>query len=371
MKILHTIAGFEAQGGGTTSCTFGLLTGLNTIGCKADLLTPTATEGGQLAGNGAKWRKTFERDFRTPLALTKNGRKTLEDSDYDIYHSNGLWMDINHQTARIARKKDKPYLISPHGMLYPEALHRSYWKKWPLIQLWYNKDINQAACLHATCHAEAEVIRRFGYNGRIEIVPNPIIMPNGIDHIISLSKSKKGRRKIGFLGRIHPRKGIDILIKSLASSRSCKDFVLQIIGDGDEKYIAELTHLAKNLGLTNNVHFAGFVDGEAKYRHLSEITALFVPSDFENFGMIVPEALMMETPVVASKGTPWQELETEKCGWWIERDVDAFAQAINHIAALPEEELSAMGVRGRSLVERKYEATAVARQMAKLYQSIK
>lgn len=72
------------------------------------------------------------------------------------------------ETCVVARRKNKPYVITPHGMLYPNALKRSYWKKWPLIQLFFKKDILEATCLHATCKQEMDTDRllAMGERGR-------------------------------------------------------------------------------------------------------------------------------------------------------------------------------------------------------------
>lgn len=115
--------------------------------------------------------------------------------------------------------------------------------------------------------------------------------------------------------------------------------------------------------------FLGFVSGREKYEALSELSALFVPSDFENFGMIVTEALSVGTPVMASLGTPWEELNTEQCGWWVDRSVESVANVMREVLALPVEQLLDMGKRGRRLVAEKYEASEVARQMMEMYRS--
>ena len=95
-----------------------------------------------------------------------------------------------------------------------------------------------------------------------------------------------------------------------------------------------------------------------------------MPSDFENFGMIVTEALSVGTPVMASLGTPWEELNTEQCGWWVDRSVESVAEVMREVLAMPVEQLLDMGKRGRRLVAEKYEASRVARRMLGLYERI-
>ncbi len=369
MKILHTIAGFGAKSGGTSTCTYDLLKALQAIGCNAELLTPIVkSPTDKLMGKGEQWIKAVGNDTVSPYGYSKNIKEFLEASDYDIYHTNGLWMHCNHITCSIARKKGKPYIITPHGMLYPAALKRSYWKKWPLIKLFFKKDIMQASCIHATCMQEMENIRAFGYKGPIAVIGNPANIPPYIDDL-------KGREKermfstFGFLGRLHPRKKVENLLYGVAKCPLEKrsKIRLVIMGKGDEQYEQFLRKEVERLGLTENVEFRGFINGREKFEQLSQLDALFVPSDFENFGMIVTEALACKTPVFASLGTPWEELNKRKCGWWMDRTTENIAKVMTQIAEMPIEEIDAMGERGRKLVEEKFTAESVAKQMQELY----
>ena len=382
MKILQTIGGFTAESGGTSTCTYDLIRSINAIEPCVDLLTPEARAGQRLMGTGEEWIKTVPNDNRTPYAYSPNTKRFLRESDYDIYHANGLWMYSNHITCAVAREKNRPYIITPHGMLYPDALKRSYWKKWPLKELHFNRDIMQATCIHATCRKEAEFIRQFGYEGKIAVIPNPCFISEFAEELyakkceISIGGSRAV--KFGFLGRVHPRKKIENLLSGLkevltgeiTAGDSPASPMLIIMGKGDETYERFLHSEVERLGLQDRVKFLGFVSGQEKYEALSELAALFVPSDFENFGMIVTEALSVGTPVMASLGTPWEELNTEHCGWWVDRSVESVAEVMREVLAMPVERLLDMGERGRRLVAERYEASEVARKMIGLYKSI-
>lgn len=164
MKVLQTIAGFGALYGGIATCTYDLIRAMYNIGFPLDLLTlEVRNPMDKLMGKGEDWIKALPNDAITPYEYSKSIALYLKNKEYDLYHTNGLWMYCNHATCSIARRKHKPYIITPHGMLYPDALLRSYWKKWPLIQLCFRKDINHADCLHVTCKPEMEHVRQFGY----------------------------------------------------------------------------------------------------------------------------------------------------------------------------------------------------------------
>lgn len=372
MKVLQTIAGFGAKSGGTSTCTYDLLKALQQIGCDTELLTPNIKgSNDSLMGVGENWIKTVDNDSISPYGYSSNIKSFLKNSNYDIYHTNGLWMHCNHITCAVARKKGTPYIITPHGMLYPDALKRSYWKKWPLIQLFFKKDIMSANCIHATCTQEMENIRAFGYKGPIAVIGNPANIPSYINELKGRDKSSK-LMTFGFLGRLHPRKKVENLLYGIAKCplEKQKQIHLVIMGKGDEQYESFLRKEVEHLGLSKNVEFKGFVNGREKFEQLSQLHALFVPSDFENFGMIITEALACKTPVFASLGTPWEELNKRGCGWWMDRTTENIAKVMTQIAEMPIEEIDAMGERGRKLVEEKFTAESVASQMQELYKWI-
>lgn len=363
MKVLQTIAGFGAHSGGTSTCTYDLLVAMHKIGCDIDLLSIQTDD---LMGKGEFWIKALYNDSYTPYGYSHNMNHFLKNSDYDLYHTNGLWMYCNHITASVARKKDKPYIITPHGMLYPQALARSAWKKKLMMHLCFDKDIRAANCIHATCMQEMKYYRDLGYKNPVAVIANPMPLPKYIDDI----KPERSKKRIGFLGRLHPRKNVKGLIEAWASlGKATKNAELYIMGKGDETYEAYLKELVTTLGLTN-VIFAGFVNGREKFEKLATLTALFVPSDFENFGMIITEALIVKTPVMASLGTPWEELNTRRCGWWVNNDIHTLSQTMEEVFSLSDEELLAMGERGKQLVLEKYSSIQVATQMKHLYEWI-
>lgn len=371
MKVLQTIGGFGAKGGGTSTCTYDLLSAIHNLDTDiaVDLLTPSVIyPSDRMMGTGEEWIKVVPNDYKTPLALSANVADYLKHNDYDIYHTNGLWMHTNHATCIAARKKGRPYIITPHGMLYPAALARSAWKKKIMRRVWFDKDIHNAACLHATCLKEMEHCRAFGYKGPVAVIPNPVIIPDGI----CVKKRMPSEKSIGFLGRLHPIKKVEALIYGMAEAikQGAPLFRLDIIGAGDKDYEDFLRSEAARLGLSDRIDFVGFVNGEEKYKRLSNLWALFVPSMQENFGMIVPEALICGTPVYASTGTPWEELNSDGCGWWCDNSPETIATVIVQLFSKSESELLQMGSIGRALIEQKYEQTKVAKMMLELYQWI-
>lgn len=374
MKILQTIPWFGVHSGGTSTCTYDLLSSLHQIGCSADLMTlKVRDKTDYLMGHEENWIKALDNDSITPFGFSMNMSKFLQSSDYDIYHTNGLWMYCNHATCLAARRKGKPYIITPHGMLYQAALRRSYWKKWPFLKLFFDKDIKRADCLHVTCKAEMENVRAFGYRGPVAIISNPANLLDYLNEIVLAKPTFLGcslPRKFGFLGRLHPIKKVENLLYGAAMLPHGTNFELVIMGKDDPDYEQFLLSETKRLGLEKNVRFCGFVSGREKYEQLVQLSCLFVPSDFENFGMIVTEALSVGTPVMASLGTPWEELNTVGCGWWIDRSPENIANVMLQVLEMDIDRLLTMGRAGQKLVADKYTAEKVAQMMKRLYEWI-
>lgn len=365
MNILHTIPFYGLKFGGTSTCTYDLLAALNQLDLRADVLTlDVQNTTDRIIGNGEHWIKVQPFDAKTPFQISNNLKQfLLGEIEYDLYHINGLWLYCNHITASIARKKSKPYLISPHGMLYPQALSRSAWKKVLMRKLYFDNDLLKANCIHVTCPEEMKYYRLLGFKNPVAVVPNLVQIPKVKSPMI-----KDHILRIGFLGRIHPRKQVERLLYAWKMLEGkIKDVEILIMGDGDESYMSFLKQEVKRLNLSN-VSFTGFVSGVDKYEKLASLSLLCVPSDFENFGMIIPEALSVGTPVIASKETPWEDLNTCSCGWWVDNDIETLASTIRRALNISQEERTAMGERGKLLIEEKYSVDMVAQKMEQLYE---
>ncbi len=372
MKVLHTIPSMGAKSGGTSTATFDLLSSINNLdleGGDAVELVSLATAAGsrdRSLADGCGWFKALPYDAKTPYGYSANMRKYLSRERFDVYHTNGMWLDVNHATCAAARKAGKPYVITPHGMLYPEALKRSAWKKWPLRKLFFDKDVMKASCIHVTCETEMRHIRAFGYKGPVAVIGNPVVCPSVADKLLMERSIYDRAYKIGFLGRIHPIKKVENLLEGVSLSGD-KDIEVVIMGSGSPEYEAFLKTEVERVGIADRVKFLGFVSGDEKFKQLAELDALFVPSDMENFGMIIPEALLVGTPVMASLGTPWEALNTEDCGWWVDNSPESIANVIGQIADAGQDRLRAMGLRGRALVLNRFESSKVASSMYRLY----
>lgn len=141
-----------------------------------------------------------------------------------------------------------------------------------------------------------------------------------------------------------------------------------IAGEGDSEYVDMLKNKARSIK-DLKITFTGGVYGDKKWELYRECDFFVLSSYSENFGYVVPEALACGTPVITTKGTPWEDLETERCGLWIERTQTELSAAIEKLASLDCDELRQLGTNGHRLVETKYSSAQVAKSLYNLYSS--
>lgn len=347
MKILQC-GSIDIKNGGPALSTSLSMKGAKMYGVESMIWQRPLFPGGKLV------TEEFEYYFQDKVKLS-------EISGVDIYHIQGLWLWPNHKMASYARKCKKPYVITLRGMFYPNS--RRNWKKRIAIALYQKKDLLCASCIQATCQEEMMHYRNFGFKNPVAILPNPIDTTGLIDRPIPLKK----KFRFGYLGRVDPRKRIERLIYAFDAYRDAfRDAELVIMGSWDKKYEQFLKDEVKRLNL-NNVIFTGFIQGEEKDRTLTSCSVLVVPSDFENFGNIVTEALVRGVPVISSKGTPWEDLEIYQCGYWINNDQNSINEAMMRFYNLSQEERNQMAINGRKLIYEKYSLEQNGKQLAHLY----
>ena len=362
MKVLHT-GTLDVNAGGPAMSTYYTLYGLRQQGIDAELIMYPLSTTGKLKGENIPVhfaKAPLEKKMAYSPTLKKEIKKLGE---YDIYHAQGIWQYPTYALIDIARKNGKPYIITPRGMLYPQDIQKSN-KLLKELSLKFRllDDLNHAACIQVTCKDEMLHCRNLGVTSPIAIIPNPI-------EIRDYSEKKKDNVfRLGYLGRLSPRKNIESLIYAFHELKDLsKDAELLIIGGGDNKYEHFLKNEVKRLNL-QNIRFAGFLSGKEKDEALASLSVLAMPSEFENLGNVILEGLIRGIPCIATKGSPWEELNTHQCGWWIDYQQTAITEAVRE--ALLSSQLTEMGERGKQLVKENYSTEAIAKRMKELYQWI-
>ncbi len=178
---------------------------------------------------------------------------------YDALHLHGLWNHTSVAARSWNRKNGGALVISPHGMLDPWAQRNSQLKKRVAKWAFENANLRSAGVLRALCWAEADAIEALGLGVPIAVIPNGISLP-ATDYVPE-QPADASRKRLLFLGRIHPKKGIAELIEAwtiaIAKSPAIRDdWMLQIAGWDDGDHLQHLVRLARERGLTN-IEFSG------------------------------------------------------------------------------------------------------------------
>jgi glycosyltransferase involved in cell wall biosynthesis len=280
----------------------------------------------------------------------------------DVIHSHSLWALPNVYPGWATKGRSCRLVVSPRGTLSRWALNHSKWEKriyWNLLQ---RPAISHAACFHATADSEYAEIRAAG------LLRQPVaIIPNGVDVPELREQPSPGPRTLLFLGRIHQKKGVDLLLRAWHAIESrYPDWQLRIVGPDDRGHLGTVRALANELGL-RRATFAEPLFGEAKVAAYREAQLFVLPTHSENFGMTVAEALAAGTPAIVTKGAPWSGLVEHGAGWWIDIGVDALVACLEEALPLSPHQLRERGLAGHSWMKREYSWDLVGAKMHTTY----
>lgn len=371
MKVLHVSPSFypTTAYGGTIRSSYGLCRGLVELGCSVRVLT-TDTD-----GLGRKLKVPNDHDVRVDGLCVRYCHKLFRHSisvdllrvlrEYiewsDAVHLIAVYSFPTLPTLSYCRLLRKPMLWSPRGSLQRWDGSTRVRLKFLWEQVCRTLVLKDKVVLHTTSQYEAVQSQNRFPGVRTVIVRNGVELPKNIRKTDS-----KGQLRITYLGRLHPIKGTECLLDACQMlDADCEPWHLNIAGSGQAEYVNSLLAKVAQLGLASRVDFLGEVSGEAKENLFGESDVLVVPSYVENFGIVIAEALAHALPVIAGKGTPWEGLETNGCGLWVENDPKALVAAIRKIRHMP---LGEMGRRGRAWMEKEFSWQSISGQMLSVFQ---
>ena len=306
------------------------------------------------------------------LALFLNVWKDIKKSD--VVHLQGIFGTPTPISLIYAFIFRKPVLMSPRGSFCEWCLvHGSRFKKlW--MKLVMNPFGNHVAW-HATSEAEKLDILKLYPNSKVYVIPNGIDF-SAFAFVNSLTKKEyikkytnkelKASKIIVSMGRLHKVKGFDILIRAFSEILQTYSEAILLIAGKDVGEKDNLKVLVKEYKLEDRVYFVGEVSGQDKIDFLGNADLFVLPSHAENFGNVYVESLAAGTPIVASRGTPWKEVENAKCGKWVENSVEKTSQAILEILQKDREE---MRINARKLAK-KYDWKNIAQQFRDVFKAM-
>lgn len=291
--------------------------------------------------------------------------KELKKSNILQFSSLFFWPTIPLLIVAVFRNTN--IVISPRGELYDSALKQKYLKKrfWLFIVKLFQKKIN----FHTTNEYELKVIKNIFPKAKSTVlIPNFIELPKIINTIVE--------NKITFLGRINPIKNIHLLIEAInIVNQYHPNTKLDIVGAArlnyEKEYLLELENKINTLSLEKVIKFRGHVEGNQKNELMASSKVLILPSKSENFGNVVLEALAQGTPVIASKGTPWEILEEYNAGFWVEPNKREIAKFIIKLLNFTDTEYKIMRENALQLCKNKFDIKTNIQVWENYYKNIK
>ena len=296
-----------------------------------------------------------------------------KEDDADIYHYHGAWQPCNHWCAAAARRKSKKYVLNPRGDLETYRINYDKLKKIKKKLIWWlyaHKDTQNASCIIATSKQEADAVRRLGITAPIAIIPNGIemnIFPKSVTH------THRDKKVVLFLSRVNPIKGLEPLIEAWNKLpiEMSDGWELHIAGNSDPAdYVDRLREQIKSLNLEDRVKILGPITGDAKMDKYMNSDLFILPTYNENFGNVVAEAMMCECPVITTKNAPWEVLNEDKCGWWIDLSVDNLVTTLTKAMSLTDEQRIELGKKSRQCIISHFSSESVAKKTKAVYEWI-
>lgn len=281
----------------------------------------------------------------------------------DVVHLSGTYNFPTLFVFFFARLAGKPVVWSPRGALQATQV----WNDSPRKRLKYlfEKAVQllrpKNTVLLVTSEEEGRESTTRLRDISVHVVPNSVDIPQTLIH--RRSSRTDAYVSLLFIGRLHPKKGIEVLLDAMRELPS--EFRLKVFGTGARDYVDKLIISAADLG--DRVEFGGMVSGNHKMQAYQNADIFVLPSYSENFGIVVAEALASGTPVITTKFTPWQKINEVNCG----RCIDLISDKLSYeISELAKQDLLAMGDAGRAWMKQSFSQDVMTQRIIEVYESV-
>jgi glycosyltransferase involved in cell wall biosynthesis len=252
-------------------------------------------------------------------------------------------------------------------MLEPWSLSARARRKALALKTYQGPVLAEAAAIHATSEMEAQNLRRLPWvRSPVYVVPNAVEIPAEVDEAVEPNAGPI--RTLLFLSRIHPKKGLDMLLQAWNRLRP-GNWRLLIVGNGEPAYVEYLKRYCASQGVPH-VEFRSHVNGDEREAMFAGASAMVLPTYSENFGNVVAEALIRGLPVITTTGTPWSVIAEKRLGWFIDPQIDQLEAALREMVATDADELSQMGARGRDYATAHLTTDVVRERLLSMYVNV-
>jgi glycosyltransferase involved in cell wall biosynthesis len=303
-------------------------------------------------------------------------------SRYDAVIVNGIWQFHSFAAWRALRNSSTPYVLFTHGMLDPwfkkryPLKHVKKWLYWPWAEY---RVLRDAQAVLFTCEEERVLARQSFWLYRChEVVvnfgtPKPTGDPEReINEFFDRYPALRGKKLALFMGRIHPKKGCDLLIEGFAKVLARhSEWHLVIAGPDQVGWQKKLQQRAEQLGVASRMTWTGMISGFTKWGALRAAEVFVLPSHQENFGIVVAEALAAGTPaLISDKVNIWREIQADGGGLVAEDTFAGTCESFRAYLALPEEKKLAMRQFARQCFEQRFEIKKAAGTLHQVLASV-
>ncbi len=353
MKILLIIPSVSKKWGGTTTSVMNFYNGLKqhpNVSCTV-LTTVTEAEKSEISGeilenNNFIFFPTKNSGWRYSKELKDYLQKYVKSCDLIWIHA--LWTGTTYYAAKYAKKYNVPYIVTPHGMIEPDALKRKGLKKklyWSLIE---KRIFDNARAIH--CITEEESL----HSKQLSKTKN-FVIPNGVEEEPFVNKEYDQLEFICFIGRFHEKKALDLLLKAIVTM---DDIKLLVAGGGEQEYENYIYDLVKELHMEERVEFMGFANKAEKKEMLMKSSFIVVPSYTEVLTFVALESIMHSTPVLLTRRCNFNEIEEYNAGMVMEdNDPEVIRE---YILKMFESNIEEMSKNAHNLAMEKFSINSVS-----------
>jgi glycosyltransferase involved in cell wall biosynthesis len=382
MNILHVISSVNPAGGGPIAGVLERVPALARRGVRLEIACSDSPDAAHLKefpvpvhplGPG---RLTYSYNPRLVSWLKENASK------YDAVVVNGIWQYHSLAVWRALRKTPTPYFVFTHGMLDPwfkqtyplKHLKKSLYWRWGEYRV-----LRDANAVLFTCDEERVLARKsFSHYRCNEVVVNygtagPTREPEELKRaFFARFPGLRGRRLALFVGRIHPKKGVDLLIAAFARALARDpDWHLVLAGPDQINWQRKLASIADRLGVSDRITWTGMITGDVKWGAYLASEVFVLPSHQENFGIVVAEALACGLPaLISNKVNIWREVQDEGAGIVANDDLEGTCSLLNTWLAMSIEEKPFMREYARQCFQRRFEIQKSADSFIRVLSSV-
>jgi glycosyltransferase involved in cell wall biosynthesis len=383
MKVLHVIPALGSIYGGTSIIIPSLASALGQHGTQADIVTTNANGSQKLDCPTNVWIDddyyrtqyfpywSFQ-DYKISFPLSWWLSQNLK--HYDIIHMHAVFSYTNSPAYRFCKRDAIPYVISPHGMLEMWAMSYKRWKKMPYYKAIEKPALEKASAIVGAA-SEIASLKQLNLSSPLKIIPNGIwqsdyTKPGDRELFYQHFPETRNKPLLLFLGRIDPKKGLDLLAQAFATVRQQFPTAhLVLAGPDNIGFTPKVEAYFAREGCLSAITFTGMLTGELKQAALAAATVYTAPSYSEGFSMSVLEGMASSLPCVITTGCNFPEAAAAQVAHVVEIDATAIAKALIYCLRDPEA-AQAMGQRAKQLVFEHYSWETIGKQMLDVYQEI-